>query len=76
MKILINEYFLYLFMIYFVLFVIQFSNSLFLDDRYIVESIKLSNGNFLLLKDYLKELNIYIDIDDSYRSIETQEKAL
>ncbi len=31
-------------------------------------------NNFLLLKEYLKELNIYIDIDDSYRSIERQEE--
>ena len=31
-------------------------------------------NNYLLLKEYLKELNIYIDIDDSYRSISTQEE--
>ena len=31
-------------------------------------------NNFLLLKEWLKELNIYIDIDDSYRSIATQEE--
>ncbi|MBR5370387.1 MAG: tRNA pseudouridine(55) synthase TruB [Bacilli bacterium] len=31
-------------------------------------------NNFLSLKEYLKELNIYIDIDDSYRSINTQEE--
>ena len=31
-------------------------------------------NNFLLLKEYLKELNIYIDIDDSYRSMERQEE--
>ena len=41
------------------------------------EDIKVEEetyNNFLLLKDYLKELNIYIDIDDSYRSIEKQEE--
>lgn len=41
------------------------------------EEIKIEEetyNNFLLLKDYLKELNIYIDIDDSYRSIEKQEE--
>ena len=41
------------------------------------EDIKVEEetyNNFLLLKDYLKELNIYIDIDDSYRSIERQEE--
>ena len=31
-------------------------------------------NNFLLLKEYLKELNIYIDIDDSYRSVSIQEE--
>ena len=31
-------------------------------------------NNFVLLKEYLKELNINIDIDDSYRSIERQEE--
>lgn len=31
-------------------------------------------NNFLLLKEYLKTLNIYIDIDDSYRSIERQKE--
>ena len=65
MKILINEYFHSLFMIYFVLFAIQFSNSLFLDDNDIVESIKLSNGNFLLLSNYDK---IYI-IDPTFTEI-------
>ena len=29
-------------------------------------------NNYLLLKEYLKELNIFIDIEDSYRSIERQ----
>ncbi len=39
------------------------------------EEIKIEEetyNNFLLLKNYLKELNIYIDIDDSYRSIDRQ----
>ena len=39
------------------------------------EEIKIEEeayNNFLLLKNYLKELNIYIDIDDSYRSIDKQ----
>jgi len=31
-------------------------------------------NNYLLLKEYLKEININIDIEDSYRSIERQEE--
>ena len=41
------------------------------------EEIKVEENaynSFLKLKDYLKELNIYIDIDDSYRSIDTQQE--
>ena len=43
-----------------------------LDEDVQVEEEALNN--FLLLKEFLKELNIYIDIDDSYRSISTQEE--
>lgn len=41
------------------------------------EEIKVEENaynSFLKLKEYLKELNIYIDIDDSYRSIDTQQE--
>ena len=31
-------------------------------------------NNFILLKEYLKTINIHIDIDDSYRSISTQQE--
>jgi len=43
-----------------------------LDEEVLVEEEALNN--FLLLKEYLTTLDIYIDIDDAYRSIETQEE--
>jgi len=43
-----------------------------LDEEVLVEENAYSS--FLKLKEYLKSINIYIDIDDSYRSIDAQQE--
>ena len=43
-----------------------------LDEEVLVE--ENAYNSFLKLKEYLKSINIYIDIDDSYRSINTQQE--
>jgi len=43
-----------------------------LDEEVLVE--ENTYNSFLKLKEYLKSINIYIDIDDSYRSIDAQQE--